>query len=331
MNNESSIATSPLEQVRAVVADEFVALNKIIKEQLYTEVELVEDMSHYIVNAGGKRIRPMLALLAAKAMGYSGSEHILLAAIIEFIHTATLLHDDIVDNAEQRRGQQTANVVWSNGSAVLVGDFLYSRAFQMMVQLRSLEVMDTFASTTNKISEGEVLQLVNCGDVNISEADYFKTIYYKTAKLFEATTHLTAVIYKAEPKWIDAMTTFGKQFGMAYQLTDDALDYEGNSEQTGKTIGQDLSEGKLTLPLIYALAHGKQSQQTLIKSAIENRGHDNLHAILETIHDTNAISYTKQQAQHAIDQACEALQQLPTSAAQYAMQQLTTFLLQRNA
>lgn len=332
INNATKITEpSPIESIRAIVGKEFAALNQLIKQKLYTEVPLVEDMSHYIVDSGGKRIRPMLALLAAKAMGFTGDKHILLAAIIEFIHTATLLHDDIVDNAEQRRGHTTANVLWSNSSAVLVGDFIYSRAFQMMVELSSLKVMEIFSYTTNKISEGEVLQLMNCGNTEITREAYFTTIYYKTAKLFEATTCLTALIYNADEKSVQAMTEFGKQFGMAYQLTDDALDYAGNSTQTGKNIGQDLSEGKLTLPLIYALEQGNQTQKASIKQAITEKGHSNLEAIIETIRATDAIAYTQQQAQLAVNQACHALSALPASPARDAMHDLSQLLLQRDA
>lgn len=325
----TTTATNPLEAIRTLIKPDIETLNALIKKQLYTDVPLVEDMSQYIVNSGGKRIRPMLALLSARALGYTGDQQFLLAAIVEFIHTATLLHDDVVDQADQRRGKKTANDVWSNGSAVLVGDFLYSRAFQMMVELGVLDVMDVFATTTNKISEGEVLQLMNCGNLALTEAEYFKTIYYKTAKLFEATTQLTAIIHKAPTTHIDAMAIYGKQLGIAYQLTDDALDYNGDSQNTGKTIGQDLSEGKLTLPLIYALERGNAKQQALIKTAIQNKGHNNLSDIQAAIHETKAIIYTKNAAKTAVKTACDALNILPPSEHREAMKNLALFLTER--
>mgnify|MGYP000070696122 FL=1 len=323
------ISINPLEAIRTLIKPDFDALNALIQKQLYTDVPLVEDMSHYIVNSGGKRIRPMMALLAAKTLGYPGDQHILLAAIVEFIHTATLLHDDVVDQAEQRRGKKTANAVWNNGSAVLVGDFLYSRAFQMMVELGTLDVMDIFATTTNKISEGEVLQLMNCGNLALTEKEYFQTIYYKTAKLFEATTQLTAVVHQAPAAHIEAMATYGKQFGIAYQLTDDALDYEGDSDHTGKNIGQDLSEGKLTLPLIYALEQGTLAQQALIKTAIQNKSLEHLNQIQAAIQETHAITYTRTAAHTAVQTACDALENLPPSNYRQAMKNLALFLIER--
>lgn len=327
--SDTAIQSPSLASVKTLVQDDFNRLNALIRAKLYTDVPLVEDMSHYIVESGGKRIRPLLAILAAKALGYEGDQHILLAAIVEFIHTATLLHDDVVDRADHRRGKQTANLVWGNDYAVLVGDFLYSRAFQMMVELGRLSVMEIFASTTNKISEGEVLQLINCGNLAITEKDYYQTIYYKTAKLFEATTQLAAVIQDAPRHHQDALATFGKEFGIAYQLTDDALDYEGDTDITGKKIGQDLSEGKLTLPLIYALECGNEKQQTIIKTAIENKQQDNLHEIQQVIHDTRAIIYTKNAAKIAVRNAVDALVDLPDSKYCDGLITLTQLLIER--
>ncbi len=326
---ETALEPISLDSIKALIRSDFDQLNALIKEKLYTDVPLVEDMSHYIVESGGKRIRPLLALLAAKALGYEGDQHILLAAIVEFIHTATLLHDDVVDQADHRRGRQTANLVWGNDYAVLVGDFLYSRAFQMMVELKRLSVMEIFASTTNKISEGEVLQLINCGNLAITEKDYYQTIYYKTAKLFEATTQLAGIIQDAPRQHCEALAVFGKEFGIAYQLTDDALDYEGDTELTGKKIGQDLSEGKLTLPLIYALERGNEQQQAIIRAAIENKQQDNLHEIQKVIYDTHAIAYTKNAAKTAVRNAIDALIDLPDSEYCDGLINLARFLIER--
>lgn len=326
---DTAIQIPSLASIQALTKGDFDRLNILIKAKLYTDVPLVEDVSHYIIESGGKRIRPLLALLAAKALGYDGDHHVLLAAIVEFIHTATLLHDDIIDQANHRRGKETANLLWGNSYAVLVGDFLYSRAFQMMVELQNLTVMDIFASTTNKISEGEVLQLMNCGNLNVTEADYHQTIYYKTAKLFEATTLLAAVIQDAPDHHREALTTFGREFGIAYQLTDDALDYDGNADLTGKKIGQDLSEGKLTLPLIYALDRGNEKQQALIKAAVQNRQQDNLHDIQQVIHDTRAIAYTKNAAKIAVQNAIDALIDLPDSEYCDGLIHLSRFLIER--
>lgn len=328
--SETAIHTASLAGIRDLIQDDFDRLNRLIREKLYTEVPLVEDMSHYIVESGGKRIRPLLALLAAKSLGYQGDQHILLAAIVELIHTATLVHDDIVDQADHRRGRQTANLVWGNDYAVLVGDFLYSRAFQLMVELKRFEVMEIFASTTNKISEGEVLQLLNCSNLAITQKQYYQTIYYKTAKLFEATAQLAALIQDAPAHHYQALSVFGKEFGMAYQLTDDALDYDGDSELTGKKIGQDLSEGKLTLPLIYALEHGNQTQQAIIKTAIEHKQQANLSDIQTVIHETHAIAYTKNAAKKAVSNAIETLIDLPNSQYRDGLIDLAQFLIERS-
>lgn len=330
MSADTRINTSSLASIKLLVKDDFDRLNALIKAKLYTEVPLVEDMSHYIVESGGKRIRPLLALLAAKALGYTGDQHILLAAIVELIHTATLVHDDIVDQADDRRGRETANRVWGNDYAVLVGDFLYSRSFQLMVELQRLSVMDIFASTTNKISEGEVMQLANCGKLTLTEKDYYQTIYYKTAKLFEATAQLAAVIQDAPQHHYDALSTFGKEFGLAYQLTDDALDYDGHSDITGKKIGQDLGEGKLTLPLIYALEHGNQTQQAIIKHAIQHKQQNNLQDIQQIIHATRAIAYTKHAAKTAVNNAITALDNIPDSEYRDGMMDLAQFLSERS-
>lgn len=324
-----TLITSPLASIRELMADDITALNQLISKQLYTEVALVNDMSQYIINSGGKRIRPLLALLSARAVATQNEDHTLLAAIIEFIHTATLLHDDVVDSAKIRRGLKAANLVWGNSTAVLVGDFLYSRAFQMMVKLKNMTVMDVLAHTTNKISEGEVLQLSNLGKLALTETDYHQTIYYKTAKLFEAATQLAAIVAGCNDNHITALQIYGKHFGMAYQLTDDALDYEGDSKTTGKNIGQDLSEGKLTLPIIVALANGDNKQQRLIEKAIQTRHTRYLNSVKQAIKDTHAIAYTKQAAKKEVDLALAALSVLPNSPYKQALNELAVFLIER--
>src|SRR5690606_25993941 len=252
------------------VKDEFEAVNQRILTELHSEVPLVENIGHYLIDAGGKRLRPLLVLLSAKACGYSGDRHVTLAAIIEFIHTATLLHDDVVDTSDLRRGRLTANARWGNAPSVLVGDFLYSRAFQMMVALGNMEIMHILADTTNAISEGEVQQLVNAGNDQTSEQDYLQVIDKKTAKLFEAAALCGAVIAASSPRIASAMASYGHHIGMAFQLVDDALDYSSSSEELGKNIGDDLAEGKPTLPLIHVLAEGNKEQARLVREAIKN-------------------------------------------------------------
>jgi octaprenyl-diphosphate synthase len=313
------------------VADDFAAVNKLIIDQLESRVELVENIGHYIVEAGGKRLRPLVVLLVARALADDkhGEDAITMAAIIEFIHTATLLHDDVVDISELRRNRQTANTLWGNAPSVLVGDFLYSRAFQLMVALGSMPVMDIMSLTTNIIAEGEVLQLVNAGNPETTEDSYMDVIHYKTAMLFEAAAQTAGVVANASEEQCQNMKTFGYHLGMAFQLVDDALDYTGDPEKTGKNIGDDLSEGKPTLPLIHTMKHGKPEQQELVRNAIKNRSADQLAKITEAVSEAGGLAYTLEIAKQHAGKAESALDYLPASRYKTALGQLTRFSLER--
>ncbi len=322
-------ASFDLEAVRGLVAQDWQAVNREIQSQLASDVALVNSVSHYIIGSGGKRLRPLLVLLSARACGYTGKQHVLAAAIIEFIHTATLLHDDVVDESELRRGQETANSVFGNQASVLVGDFLYSRAFQMMVQIGQMRIMDIMADATNTIAEGEVLQLMNCRDPETTEARYLEVIYRKTARLFEAGMQIGAVLANQTRAVEDALLDYGKQVGLAFQLVDDALDYQSDREELGKNIGADLAEGKPTLPLIHALQRGSAKEQVAIRRAIEQGGLEELDTILAAIRSTGAIAYTLSRAREAARQAASALARLPDSEFKHALLQLADFAVDR--
>lgn len=311
-----------LETVRGLVADDWNAVNREIQTQLRSDVALVNSVAHYIIGSGGKRLRPLLVLLAARACGYSGDRHILAAAIIEFIHTATLLHDDVVDASDLRRGQQTANSVFGNQASVLVGDFLYSRAFQMMVQIGQMRIMDVLADATNTIAEGEVMQLMNCNDPETTEERYMQVIYRKTAKLFEAGLQIGAILADQTRAVENALLAYGRHVGLAFQLVDDALDYQADRRELGKNIGDDLAEGKPTLPLIYALQRGSPREQLVIRRAIENGGLDEIETILAAIHTTGALAYTFTKAREEARRAIAALSSLPTSTFKDALVEL---------
>ncbi len=317
-------------QVNALVARDMAAVDDIIRQRLQSQVPLINQLSHYIVNSGGKRLRPMLVLLAAGACGYRGCQHIDMAAIIEFIHTATLLHDDVVDASQLRRGHQSANAIWGNESSVLVGDFLYSRAFEMMVEIGSMRVMEILARVTNIIAEGEVMQLLNCRDADTTEARYMEVIQSKTAKLFEAATQTGAVLGEATPGIERAFASFGMHLGTAFQLIDDVLDYSASSEQIGKNVGADLADGKPTLPLIYAMLEGSSEQAGTIREAIERGGHDQIGPVLEAIESTGAIAYTESVARRAADDAIEQLAHLPDSDHKQALVALARFAVDRD-
>lgn len=318
-----------LSQIRDLVSAERQAVDEHIMASLHSEVELIELIGHHIINSGGKRLRPMIVLLAALAAGYQGQQHIELATIIEFIHTATLLHDDVVDESMLRRGNDTANAVWGDHSSVLVGDFLYSRAFQMMVSVNNMAVMELLADTTNKISEGEVLQLLNAKDADTSEARYFKVIEGKTAILFAAGAKLGAIVAELSKVQQDAFYDYGMNLGIAYQLVDDLLDYQGDTDTMGKNVGDDLAEGKPTLPLIYVLQHGTQAQQALVKDAIENARTDKLAEIQAAITATGALDYTQQQAQQFANQAIADLANVADNPYKQALIGLCQFIIER--
>ena len=306
------------------------AVNVVIRQKLQSEVPLVHQIAEYIINAGGKRIRPVLVILLANAHDYKGSAHHDLAAIVEFIHTATLLHDDVVDESSLRRGRETANALFGNAASVLVGDFLYSRSFQMMVELKNMRVMQILADATNVIAEGEVLQLLNMNDPDVTEARYLQVIRSKTAKLFEAATELGALIAGASETEVEAAAEYGRSLGTAFQLIDDVLDYSGNASEIGKNVGDDLREGKPTLPLIYLMQHGTEQQRELVRQCITNGDSSQFDTILSAITNSGALEYTRTQAEEASGRAMSALTLLPDSEYKTALLQLAQFAVNRN-
>lgn len=318
-----------IDEIYRLIEPDLQKVNELIEERLQSDIVLINQLGQYIINSGGKRLRPILVLLMAKALGYQESKHIHIAAIIEFIHTATLLHDDVVDSSEKRRGNETANAIWGNEAAILVGDFLYSRAFQMMVKINSMRIMDILANTTNTIAEGEVLQLLNCNDPDTTERRYLDVIRFKTAKLFEAASQLGAVLTDSPDELESAMTKYGMHLGTAFQLVDDVLDYSSTSEEMGKNIGDDLAEGKPTLPLIRAMTVGVKQQTDIIRNAIRNSGHDNIEAVINAIESTDAIAYTANKAKEEADKAIAMLQNIPASPYRDALYALTEFSISR--
>ncbi len=318
-----------IEQLKALIGHDMERVNSLIQAQLHSDVSLIDQLGHYIVGSGGKRLRPALVILSANAFGYNGDKHIELAAIIEFIHTATLLHDDVVDASLLRRGRDTANQRWGNEASVLVGDFVYSRAFQMMVQVDSMRIMDILSEATNIIAEGEVQQLLNRHDPETTEVRYLQVIHDKTAKLFEAAAQLGAVVAGRPESEEMAMASYGKYLGVAYQLVDDVFDYSSTAGDIGKNIGDDLAEGKPTLPLLYAMWNGDEQQSAMIREAIENGGLENIDAIKKAIDETDAIAYTATKAAEASDRAIVALDGLPDSPYLDALHALARFAIER--
>ena len=306
------------------------AVNRVIRRELHSEVPLVNQIADYIISAGGKRIRPTLVLLFANAWGYRGTEHHALAAIVEFIHTATLLHDDVVDESSMRRGRKTANALFGNAASVLVGDFLYSRSFQMMVAIRNMRVMQILADATNVIAEGEVLQLLNMHDPDVSEARYLQVIRSKTAKLFEAAAQLGALIAGASNEQIEAAAEYGRSLGTAFQLIDDVLDYSGNADDIGKNVGDDLREGKPTLPLIYLMQHGTPEQRQLVRTCIETGDEQHFDAVLAAVTESGALQYTREQATLAASAARATIVGLPSSDFKNSLLNLCAFAVDRN-
>lgn len=302
-----------LNNLKQLLAADMAAVDQVIRTRLHSEVVLVNQIAEYIINSGGKRLRPALVVLSAQAFGYQGKFHHDLAAVVEFIHTATLLHDDVVDESDLRRGRATASALFGNAASVLVGDFLYSRAFQMMVEVNDMRVMQTLADATNVIAEGEVLQLLNCHDADVEIANYMRVIHCKTAKLFEAAMRLGAILGKTHQADETAAAQYGIHLGTAFQLIDDVLDYSADETETGKHLGDDLAEGKPTLPLIYAIQHGTPEQVAVVRGAIEQGDVSQFPAVLEIIHATGALDFTRQQAQQEADLACAALSNLPES------------------
>lgn len=321
--------------IQALVNSDMNAVDALIQRRLQSDVALVNQLSGYIINSGGKRLRPMLALLMARACGYQGDKHVDIAAIVEFIHTATLLHDDVVDESDMRRGKDTANNVWGNQAAVLVGDFLYSRSFEMMIDVNDMRVMQILASTTNIIAEGEVLQLLNVHDAETDETRYLEVIYSKTAKLFEAACQLGAVLSELPMVQEKVVAQYGTHLGTAFQLVDDILDYSADSKEMGKNVGDDLAEGKPTLPLIYALKVCEQNNEkddaSLIRKAIEEGGIDYIDEIMQIIEKTKALDYTNDVAKKETQLAKECLNILPESDYKIALSNLAEFSINRTA
>ena len=318
-----------IDAIREFIADDLRAVDEVIRRRLQSEVVLIRRIADYIIGGGGKRLRPALLILAARACGYRGTHHYDLAAVVEFIHTATLLHDDVVDESGLRRGQATANALFGNAAAVLVGDFVYSRAFQMMVEVKNMEVLRVLADATNLIAEGEVLQLMNCRNPDLDEEGYLRVIRYKTAKLFEAATRLGAILGDAGAAAEEAMAAYGAHLGTAFQLIDDVLDYSGDHAVIGKNVGDDLAEGKTTLPLIYAMKHGTAEQAKLVRHAIQSGGLDELGAVLEAIRASGALEYARAQAQAESRIACAALEAVPHSTHRDYLLQLADFAVTR--
>ncbi len=321
-----------LASVKELVRQDLLAVDAVIRASMKSSVALVDQVAEHIISGGGKRLRPLIVLLAARAGGYRGASHIDAAAFIEFIHTATLLHDDVVDGSSRRRGRATANSVYGNQASVLVGDFVYSRAFQMMAAIGSQRVMEIMSQATNVIAEGEVLQLMNAGDPDTTQQRYLEVIYRKTAKLFEAGAEVAAVIAGASPSQQRALADFGRHLGTAYQLIDDVLDYQSNPTELGKNLGDDLAEGKPTLPLIQALKKASDpSTRSIIRGAIENGGLEQLDVIVGAIESTGALEYTRALAQDEAGQALTALQTLPESPFKQGLASLARFAVERTS
>ena len=318
-------------EIQALMKSELDLMNKILVDRLDSNVDLISQMSQYIINSGGKRIRPLLLLICAKATEYDGDYHYSMAVVIELIHTATLLHDDVVDQSATRRGQETANELWGNAPSVLVGDFLYSRAFEIMVEPNSMEIMRILSKATNQISEGEVLQLLNIKNANVTQAEYFKVIERKTACLFKAACQIAGILSSADQKVINAMGSFGMHLGNAFQIIDDTLDYESDSNIIGKEVGDDLSEGKVTLPMIYALEKTKKAENKILKDAINNADASHIDQIVEILLNVDAFQYSRDIAKIESNRALESIDYLPDSKYKTALKLLCELSLERNS
>ena len=314
---------------QALLVDDMTEVDKVIRARLHSDVALVRQISEYIIHSGGKRLRPALVVLAARALDYQGAHHYELAAVVEFIHTATLLHDDVVDSSDLRRGRDTANALFGNAASVLVGDFLYSRAFQMMVGVHNMRVMEVLSEATNVIAEGEVLQLMNCNDPDIDEAAYLQVIRYKTAKLFEAAGRLGAIVNDSSREIEDALGRYGMHLGTAFQIVDDVLDYSGDRELIGKNVGDDLAEGKPTLPLLFAMKHGTAAETALIRNAILEGDASHFSEILGIVQRTGALDHAQRQAQAEAALASQSLASLPDSQYKTALLELSSFAVSR--
>ena len=319
-----------LSTILSPIKSDLLAVNEVIRASLHSEVPLVNQVAGHIIQGGGKRLRPSTLLLVGGLFGPVRKEHHELAAVIEFIHTATLLHDDVVDQSTKRRNHKTANTIFGNAASVLVGDFIYSRAFQMMVKINHMKVMEVLANTTNTIAEGEVLQLLNIHNASIEDEDYLKVVYYKTAKLFESAAELGAIIGGADDNDIKVLAQFGKHMGIAFQLIDDVLDLSGNPEEIGKNLGDDLAEGKPTLPLLYAMKKGSDEQKNIIRAAIENGGLTELESVLNAVKETKALENVRELAKEEIEKGEKLIQHITFSVYKDALLALTQFVTTRD-
>ena len=319
-----------LSSILSPIKNDLLTVNEVIRASLHSEVPLVNQVAGHIIQGGGKRLRPSTLILVGGLFGSIQKEHHILAAVIEFIHTATLLHDDVVDQSTKRRHHKTANAIFGNAASVLVGDFIYSRAFQMMVKINHMRVMEVLANTTNTIAEGEVLQLLNIHNASIEDEDYLKVVYYKTAKLFESSAELGAIIGGANEADIRSLAQFGKHMGVAFQLIDDVLDLSGHPDEIGKNLGNDLAEGKPTLPLLYAMRKGGDQQKKIIRAAIENGGLIELEGVLDAVKDTKALDYVRQLAKEEIEKGGELIQHISSSIYKDALLALTQFIISRD-
>lgn len=318
-------------EIQALMKNELDQMNKILVNRLDSNVDLINQMSHYIISSGGKRIRPLLLLLCARANDYDGDYHYSMAVVIELIHTATLLHDDVVDQSTTRRGQETANELWGNAPSVLVGDFLYSRAFEIMVEPNSMEIMKILSKATNQISEGEVLQLLNIKNANVTQKEYYRVIERKTACLFKAACQIAGILSNSNQKVIEAMGKFGMHLGNAFQIIDDTLDYESDSNIIGKEVGDDLSEGKVTLPMIYALEKTTKSDKKILTDAIQNADASNINQVVEILMNVNAFQYSRDIANKESNMALESINILPSSKYKTALKLLCKLSLERSS
>ena len=318
-------------EIQALMKNELDQMNKILVNRLDSNVDLINQMSHYIISSGGKRIRPLLLLLCARATDYDGDYHYSMAVVIELIHTATLLHDDVVDQSTTRRGQETANELWGNAPSVLVGDFLYSRAFEIMVEPNSMEIMKILSKATNQISEGEVLQLLNIKNANVTQKEYYRVIERKTACLFKAACQIAGILSNSNQKVIEAMGKFGMHLGNAFQIIDDTLDYESDSNIIGKEVGDDLSEGKVTLPIIYALEKTTKSDKKILTDAIQNADASNINQVVEILMNVNAFQYSRDIANKESNMALESIDILPSSKYKTALKLLCKLSLERSS
>ncbi|TCP10899.1 octaprenyl-diphosphate synthase [Crenobacter luteus] len=325
----NTVSTAPL--FKSLIADDMQTVDRVIRSRLHSDVVLIRQVAEYIIGAGGKRLRPALTLLSGRALGYDGEHLHELAAMVEFIHTATLLHDDVVDESDLRRGRDTANALFGNAAAVLVGDFLYTRAFQMMVATRNMRILEVMADATNIIAEGEVLQLLNIGNTDIDEAAYLQVIQYKTAKLFEAATRVGALIAGATPEQEQALADYGMHLGTAFQIIDDVLDYSGDADTIGKSLGDDLAEGKPTLPLIHAMRHGDAQAAATVRHALEHADREHFPQVLAAVQSCGALDYARGEAEAAARRAADALAALPDTPVRAALAELALASVRRQA